>query len=195
MHIPELEIPSWPTDFIVCEQKDRYHFMRDVSEREIIDTAKALLGRRILKTPIMANTQVAKDFFLTQLSALDYEVFCVAFLNNKHRVIACEPFFRGTINSAPVYPREVVRRALTLNAAAVILAHNHPSGDGEPSPLDRQITVALIATLSGFDIQVLDHFVIAGSDVTSFAERGWLQPMLEKTRRYSSAMISDDCNH
>jgi DNA repair protein RadC len=191
MHLNGLENAALPADLIVSEQNDSYHFMRSVSEREIIDTAKALLGRRMLKTSVITNAQVAKDFFLTHLSALEHEVFCVAFLNIKHRVIVCEPLFRGTFNSAPVYPREVVHRALALNAAAVILAHNHPSGDGEPSQADRQITVALIAALNWFDIQVLDHLVIAGSSVTSFAEQGWLQPMLEKAKRGNSVVMND----
>lgn len=167
---------------MVIEENGAYRFTRCVTESEIVETAKTLLGRRILQTIVIESTQVAKDFFITQLSVLNAEVFCVAFLNTKHRVIACEKLFHGTLNTAQVYPREVVHRAMELNAAAVILAHNHPSGECTPSQSDLQITRALVEALQLFDIQILDHFVIAGGTVTSFAEQGLMNQISETVK-------------
>jgi len=108
------------------------------------------------------------------LSSHPYEVFAVLFLDNRHRVLAFEELFRGTIDGASVHPREVVRRALHYNAAALILAHNHPSGVSEPSSADRRITERLQAALALIDVRVLDHIVVGHGEFTSFAERGLL---------------------
>ncbi|KLV05708.1 RadC family protein [Photobacterium ganghwense] len=102
------------------------------------------------------------------------EAFFVLFLDNQHRVLSGEVLFEGTIDAASVYPREVVKRSLELNAAALILAHNHPSGVAEPSQADRRITRRICDALALVDIRVLDHFVIGDGEITSFAERGWL---------------------
>lgn len=182
MNFNLLENLALPADVIASEQPGVYRFMRCVSENEIVNTAKTLLGRRVLKTRVIENTQVTKDFFIAQLSALNFEVFCVAFLNTKHRVISCEHMFRGTVDSAYVYTREVVQRALDLNASAVIFAHNHPSGEGTPSTADHAVTLTLIKALNLFDIRVLDHCIVAGSTVTSFAETGLLSQIMDKAR-------------
>ncbi|MGB0502611.1 MAG: RadC family protein, partial [Thalassolituus sp.] len=100
--------------------------------------------------------------------------FACLFLDNQNRVIRYEELFRGTIDSAAVYPREVVKQALALGAAAIILAHNHPSGIAEPSQSDRAITERLQQALSVMDIRVLDHLVVGDGYCVSFAERGWL---------------------
>ena len=105
---------------------------------------------------------------------LDHELFCCLFLDNRHRVICCEELFRGTINGASVHPREVVRRALEHNAAALILAHNHPSGVAEPSQADIQITHRLRDALALVDIRVLDHMIVGDGEISSLAERGEL---------------------
>ncbi|MGF1724502.1 RadC family protein [Photobacterium nomapromontoriensis] len=102
------------------------------------------------------------------------EAFYVLFLDNQHRVLNGEVLFEGTIDAASVYPREVVKRSLELNAAALILAHNHPSGVAEPSQADRRITRRITDALALVDIRVLDHFVVGDGEITSFAERGWL---------------------
>jgi DNA repair protein RadC len=104
---------------------------------------------------------------------LEREVFGVLFLDTHHRLIKFEILFYGTIDSAAVYPREVVKRALTWNACAVILAHNHPSGVNEASQADRKITQRLVEALQLIDVRVLDHFIV-GESITSFLERGWL---------------------
>jgi DNA repair protein RadC len=103
---------------------------------------------------------------------MEREVFGCLFLDNRHRLIALEEMFLGTIDGASVHPREVVKRALKLNAAAVILAHNHPSGVAEPSQADELITARIRDALALVDIRVLDHLVVGGTTVTSFAERG-----------------------
>ena len=102
------------------------------------------------------------------------EVFAALFLDARHRVIAFEPLFRGTVDGASVHPREVVRRALVHNAAAVILAHNHPSGVAEPSYADRAVTERLEQALATVDVRVLDHLVVGDGETVSFVERGWL---------------------
>ena len=102
------------------------------------------------------------------------EVFAALFLDARHRVIAFEPLFRGTVDGASVHPREVVRRALVHNAAAVILAHNHPSGVAEPSFADRAVTERLEQALATVDVRVLDHLVVGDGETVSFVERGWL---------------------
>jgi DNA repair protein RadC len=109
-----------------------------------------------------------------QLGACDHEVFGVLHLDNRHRLIAVEKLFRGTIASASVHPREVAKAALMQNAPAVVLFHNHPSGFTEPSAADELITRRLKEALALIDVRVLDHLIVAGTDITSFAERGLL---------------------
>ena len=113
-----------------------------------------------------------RQFLRAQLRDRPYEVFCCVYLDNRHRVIAFEELFRGTIDGAAVHPREVVRQALAHNAAALILAHNHPSGVAEPSRADELITLRLRDALALIDIRVLDHLIVAGSETLSLAERG-----------------------
>lgn len=127
-----------------------------------------LTGRHALKDPA-----AVRNYLQALLRDREQEVFGALFLDNQHRVLAFEPLARGTIDGASVYPREVVKAALKHGAAAVIFAHNHPSGVAEPSAADRVLTERLKSALALVDIRVLDHFVI-GEDVVSFAERGWL---------------------
>ncbi|RBG90972.1 hypothetical protein BRM26_04320, partial [Xanthomonas oryzae pv. oryzae] len=114
-------------------------------------------------------------YFSQRLRARAYEVFAVLFLDNRHRAIAFEELFTGTIDGADIHPREVVRRALLHNAAAVIVGHNHPSGNPEPSKADRAVTKRLLDSLELVDIRLLDHFVIGDGRPVSLAERGWLE--------------------
>jgi DNA repair protein RadC len=122
----------------------------------------------------LANPRATREFLRVRLRDLPHEVFCCVFLDNRHRVIAFEELFRGTIDGASVHPREVVKQALSRNAAAVILAHNHPSGLAEPSQADQLITRRLKEALALVDIRVLDHVVIGDGVCESFAERGLL---------------------
>lgn len=115
-----------------------------------------------------------RDFLALKLAREESEQFEVMFLDTQHRLIESDTMFYGTLSQTSVYPREVVKRALHHNAAAVIFAHNHPSGVAEPSQSDQHLTVALKQALGLVDVRVLDHFIVAGSDVLSFAERGLL---------------------
>ena len=124
--------------------------------------------------PPLANPRATRDYLRSQLRDRDHEVFCCLFLDNRHRVIAFDEVFRGTIDGASVHPRDVVKLALARNAAAVILAHNHPSGIAEPSQADEMITGRLRDALGLVDIRVLDHIVVGDGACVSFAERGLL---------------------
>ncbi len=136
------------------------------------------LGRRYLACELqretLANPTACANFLRTRIGAYPYEVFACLFLDQRHRVLAFEELFRGSIDGASVHPREVVRRCLAHNAAAVILAHNHPSGVAEPSQADRDITAELKRALALIDVRVLDHFIIGSGAPTSLASRGWL---------------------
>jgi len=124
--------------------------------------------------PPLANPQATREFLRARLRDRDHEVFCCLFLDNRHRVICFDEVFRGTIDGASVHPRDVVKLALARNAAAVILAHNHPSGVAEPSQADELITGRLRDALALVDIRVLDHFIVGDGAEVSFAERGLL---------------------
>ena len=142
----------------------------------IIESALKILESRILYdpgSPSMTSPQASKDFVKLQLATYEHEVFACLFMDNKHRVITFDKLFRGTIDGASVYPREVVKACLSHNAAAVIFAHNHPSGISEPSLADKSITKRLNDALALIDVRVLDHLIV-GEEVTSFAERGLL---------------------
>lgn len=137
------------------------------------------MGRRHLSASLetgdlLTSPDLVRRYLVAQLRHLNHEVFAVLFLDNQHRLRAFEELFQGTIDGASVYPREVVKRALTHNAAAVILAHNHPSGVAEPSQADRRITTRLREALDLVAVRVLDHMVVGDGEVVSFAERGWL---------------------
>jgi DNA repair protein RadC len=137
------------------------------------------LGRRYLASELhrpdaMTHPAACADYLRARIGGYPYEVFACVFLDNRHRVIACEELFRGSIDGASVHPREVVRRCLSHNAAAVIFAHNHPSGVAEPSQADRDITRHLQQALKLIEVRVLDHFIIGGGTPLSLAERGWL---------------------
>ncbi|MEO8010496.1 MAG: DNA repair protein RadC [Dokdonella sp.] len=137
------------------------------------------IGRRYLDAELreaetLTDPQASARYLKSRLSGYPYEVFACLFLDNRHRVIAFEELFRGSIDGASVHPREVVRHCLAHNAAAVIFAHNHPSGVAEPSSADRAITLRLRDALALVDVRVLDHFVIGSGAPTSLARRGWI---------------------
>src|SRR6266705_511599 len=142
--------------------------------------ARALeLARRALKEEIssrdaLSSPRAVRDYLRLALAGREQEVFVVLLLDAQHRVIACEELFHGTLTQTSVYPREVVKCSLKHNAAAVIFAHNHPSGVAEPCHADELLTRSLKSALALVDIQVLDHFIVAGTRTMSFAERGLL---------------------
>lgn len=145
-----------------------------VSREEIVHFARHLIARRFRRGSPLNSAQLAKDYFKLKLAEYEHEVFGVLYLDNQHRVLRFEELFQGTIDGCSVYPREVAKRALLHNAAAVILAHNHPSGFAKPSRADRAITERLKDALALIDVRLLDHFVVGGDDIVSFAEQGLL---------------------
>lgn len=144
------------------------------SDADVVAAAKAILDKKIGRRDVIKSPETAKDYLALQMGAYEREVFTVIFLDAQNRVIECREMFQGTLTQTSVYPREVVKLALTLNAASLILAHNHPSGVCEPSRADEALTQTLKAALSLIDVRVLDHMVVAGGTVLSFAERGLL---------------------
>lgn len=140
----------------------------------VLEMARRHLAERLQRGDALTDPEATRTYLQRRLADRQHEIFAALFLDNRHRVIVCEELFRGTIDGAAVYPREVVKTALGHNAAAVILAHNHPSGVAEPSRADRDLTRRLVEALSLVDIRVLDHLVIGDGESTSFAERGWL---------------------
>lgn len=144
-------------------------------ENQLIAEAKHLLYARLqTRDQVFSSPNATRDYLCLQLSERQQEVFCCLFLDNKHRLIEYQELFFGTVDGCSVYPREVVKAALKVNAAAVIFAHNHPSGVAEPSEADQCITERLKSALELVDIRVLDHIVIGGDTAVSFAERGLL---------------------
>lgn len=144
-----------------------------VQLQAVLEMARRHLAARIERCDALTGPETTRAFLTTQLRHRPDEVFACLFLDNRHRILAFEPLFHGTINGASVHPRTVVRRCLHHNAAAVIVAHNHPSGVAEPSRADEQITRQLRDALEVIDVRLLDHFIV-GEEVLSFAERGLL---------------------
>ncbi len=140
----------------------------------VLEMSRRHMESTLSRGDALTDAATTKHYLQQRLRAYPYEVFACLFLDNKHRMIAFDELFRGTIDSANVYPREVVKQALAHNAAAVIFAHNHPSGIAEPSKADYAITERLKSALSTVDIRVLDHIVIGDGEVVSFAELGKL---------------------
>lgn len=142
-----------------------------------LELARRHLAAQLREGDALASCpQVAGRYLQQLLRGRANEVFVGLFLDNQHRLLACEELFHGTVNGAVIHPREVVRRALALNAAAMIISHNHPSGDPRPSQADRDVTCQLTASLALVDVRLLDHIVIGEGPPVSFAEQGWMNP-------------------
>ena len=143
-----------------------------MTQDQTIKRALKILEERMRTAPTLASPEAVRDYLRLLLHDRPHEVFVCVFLDSQHRVIGCDELFRGTLAQTSVYPREVVKAALAHNAAAVVFAHNHPSGIAEPSRADELLTQSLKQALALVDIRSLDHFVVAGSALVSFAERG-----------------------
>ncbi|MBA8887737.1 DNA repair protein RadC [Dokdonella fugitiva] len=139
-----------------------------------LETGRRYLDAELRRGETLTDPAASARYLKARLAGYPYEVFACLFLDNRHRVIVFEELFRGSIDGASVHPREVVRRCLVHNAAAVIFAHNHPSGVAEPSAADRAITLRLREALDLVDVRLLDHFVVGHGAPTSLAQRGWL---------------------
>jgi DNA repair protein RadC len=140
----------------------------------VVEMARRALAQQLQASPAFDAPQKVKDYLTLHLGTRAQEVFAVLFLDGQYRLLKLEEMFHGTLTQTSVYPREVVRRALELNAGAVILAHNHPSGVAEPSRADEHLTQTLKCALQLVDVRVLDHLVVGQGTVLSFAERGLL---------------------
>lgn len=155
----------------VADGRESY---REASDEEILASARSLLARRVRRGISCSSPRVVKDYLLVKYSPLDYEVFVMIALDNRHRLIEMVEVSRGTIDGASVHPRECVKEALRLQAAAVMFCHCHPSGVADPSHSDELIHRRLQDAMHLVDIRVLDAFIVAGDSVVSFSERGLL---------------------
>lgn len=140
----------------------------------VLELARRALHEDVKRSSLLNTPQSVRDYLRLRLATLPHEVFLALFLDAQNRLLVAEELFRGTLTQTSVYPREVVKQALRHNAAAVILAHNHPSGLAEPSRADELLTRALKDALALVDVRVLDHLIVAGNTSVSFAERGLL---------------------
>ena len=145
-----------------------------VADSEIIEAALKILSKRIARGSMLASPRATREYLALRFGEVEHEVFAALYLDKRHRLIACEELFRGTVDGASVHPRIVVKEALRHNAAALIITHNHPSGVVEPSQADELITERLKAALELIDVRLLDHVITAGGHFCSFAERGLL---------------------
>ena len=145
-----------------------------MNEDRLIQRALKVLDARMRTGEVLSSPNAVRDFLRLKIAGLEHEVFMCVFLDAQNRVLAADEMFRGTLTQTSVFPREIIKSALGHNAAGVIFAHNHPSGVCEPSHADEALTRTLKEVLALVDCRVLDHFVVAGSSLLSFAERGLL---------------------
>lgn len=140
----------------------------------LLELALSVLAQRHRRGESLTSPEASRAYLRLKMGERKFEVFACIYVDNRHRIIAFEELFQGTIDGASVHPRVVVQRALELNAAAVLFAHNHPSGVAEPSMADQRITERLRSALALIDVRVLDHFIVTAEDSVSFAERSLL---------------------
>ena len=167
----QLSLSFNPSELLI---RDTAGIYRQAEAGEVLQAAVRLLETQVRGREVMSSPKAVRDFLRVRLGLLEHEVFAVLMLDAQNRLIEYVELFRGTVNQTAVYPREIIKEALARNAAAVVLVHNHPSGVAEPSQADRMLTRTLKAALAFVDIQVLDHLIVAGSEVLSFAEKGLL---------------------
>lgn len=160
---------------LIQDAAGKYRAKGAIAPDEILELAARITEARVLNEGVaLTDPSSSERLFATRLRHLDAEEFHVAFLTSRHCVISIETLFRGTIDGAEVHPREVARAALRHNAAALIVAHNHPSGSAEPSAADRAVTARLKQALALIDVRLLDHIVVGNPGCTSLASRGWV---------------------
>ena len=147
---------------------------RPAKADEVLQAALRVLAGQMYGIEALTSPQVVRDFLRIKLGTLEHEVFAIIHLDAQNRIIDYVEMFRGTVSQTSVYPREVVKESLARNSAALILVHNHPSGLAEPSRADEMLTQTLKSALALVDVRVLDHLVVAGTNILSFAERGLL---------------------
>ena len=159
-------------DLIAVLVRDAHGRYLPASADDILEAARQVIDRKMRRGAEFTSPAAVKEYLRTKLASFEHEVFVVLFMDTRHRLIEYREMFHGTIDGASVYPREVVKEALRLNAAAVVVSHNHPSGNPEPSAADRALTQRLKEALGLVDVRVLDHIIVAGNETASFAEHG-----------------------
>lgn len=169
-----MSIRTKSNPLIFNEETSTYQAESMITKTDILDTARDILSSQLMRADALTSPDIVKNYLVTQFAGLEHEVFATLLLDNRHRVLRYEELFRGTIDGCSVHPREVVKTALHANAAALIFAHNHPSGIPEPSRADISLTKRLVDALALVDVRVLDHFIVGGVETVSFAERGLL---------------------
>lgn len=152
-------------------QQSLYEFKHPINDKQILEAAAYIIAQKQFRDGVLNSPNDCEEYLKHKLAIHEHEVFAVLFLDSQNRILEFKELFRGTINAASVYPREVVKEVLELNAASVILAHNHPSGVTTPSQADKLITTKLQQALNLIDVSVLDHIII-GESTYSFAEHG-----------------------
>ncbi|MFH2345350.1 RadC family protein [Enterobacter cloacae] len=165
----QLSFSSFDSSLLVRDAHGRY---LPASADVILEAARQVIDQKMQRGTEFTSPVAVKEYLHTKLAGFENEVFAVLFMDTRYRLIEYREMFHGTIDGASVYPREVVKEALRLNAAAVIVSHNHPSGNPEPSTADRALTQRLREALGLVDVRMLDHVIVAGSATASFAERG-----------------------
>jgi DNA repair protein RadC len=161
---------SFSTNFV----RDAATGVASVPDSEIIEAALKILSKRMSRGSLLSSPKAARDYLALRFGNVEQEVFSAIYLTKRHQVIACEELFRGTVDGASVHPRIVVKQALRHNAAAMLISHNHPSGQVEPSQADEMITQRLKEALALIDVRLVDHIITSGGSTLSMAERGLL---------------------
>lgn len=167
----QLSLPTFDSSLLVRDVTGHY---RLAEPAEVLQAALQVLTAQLRGTAMLDSPLAVQDFLRIKLGTLEHEVFAVIHLDAQYRVIEYVEMFRGTVSQSSVYPREVVKESLARNSAALILVHNHPSGVATPSKADQALTQMLKKALALVDVQVIDHLIVAGPTILSFAERGLL---------------------
>lgn len=167
----QLSFSSFDSMLLVRDEQGRY---LPASVDQILSMARQAIDQKYQRGALFTSPELVKDYLRTKLVGFEHEVFAALFLDSQHRLLEYVELFRGTIDAAAVYPREVVKEALRVNAAAVIFSHNHPSGNPEPSQADKVLTQRLKEALALVDVRTLDHIIVGGEATVSFAEQGLL---------------------
>lgn len=167
----QLSFSSFDTMLLVRDAQGRY---LPASVDQILSVARHVIGQKYQRGALFSTPELVKDYLRIKLVGFEQEVFAALFLDSQHRLLEYVELFRGTIDQASVYPREVVKEALRVNSAAVIFSHNHPSGNPEPSHADKALTQRLKEALALVGVRTLDHIIVGGEVATSFAEQGLL---------------------
>lgn len=162
---------SFESPLFVRNGRRRY---QPATQDQILEAARQVVDLRLRRGVLFSSPVEVRGFFRDKLAGLEREVFAVAFLDTRHRLIDYAELFFGTVDGAEVHPRIVVREALLRNAAALVIAHNHPSGNAEPSAADRALTTRLKQALTLVDVRLLDHIIVGGHETVALAERGWV---------------------